>query len=397
MNSADPHSFTTPSLKRRRLLTRTRRRLIARFSTVFATWCALTVFLALTTTAAAQSGNPTPAEPDQKTLRVSTKAIEPFVFVSESGDVRGLSVDVWYEIEQRLGVKTKWEVRSNVTQVIEDVTAKRADAAIAGISMTPEREASIDFSHAYFDSGLQILTRRQTSKSAPKVFWDTVTSKRVVQPMLWLLVAAVVVAHVMWLLQRRHNSDFPKKYLPGLWESFWWASVNVMSGGDGGKEVSRGLGRIVSFVWMILGVLLIAYVTGQFSSALTVGDLKSDISSVSDLFGKKVLTTTGSVGAQYLDDVGLNHTDVDAINDAAYQRLLSGQIDAIVYDSPTLRYAANKYSGRLTISGPIFHPDKYGIALPTNSPLRERINSVLLELQEDGTMDELSIKWFGSS
>jgi polar amino acid transport system substrate-binding protein len=377
-------------------LTRKHRRWVAHVSTLVSAWIALALFLSLSAPAAAQDPDRVPPVSEAKVIRVSTKAIEPFVFVDSAGEVRGLSIDVWTEVEKELGMKTKWQVRSNVQEVLEDVSTGKADAAIAGISMTSEREAQIDFSHSYFDSGLQILTRRKSSRSAPGIFADTVTSRRVVQPMLWLLVSAVVVAHVMWLLQRRHNAAFPKRYLPGLWESFWWASVNVMSGGDGGKEVSRGLGRIVSFVWMILGVLLIAYVTGQFSAALTVGDLKSDISTVGDLFGKKVETTSGSVSAQYLDEVGLEHSDVDVMDDRVYQRLLDGKIDAIVYDSPTLRYAAKKYSGRLTVAGPIFQSDKYGIAMPTNSKLREQINAALLELQADGTMAALSTKWFGT-
>jgi polar amino acid transport system substrate-binding protein len=376
-------------------INRKRRRSLAPLAALIIACSALTLFPVFTPTAPAQT-EPTPASEEVNTLRVSTKAIEPFVFVDDQGGVRGLSIDVWTEIEKTLGVKTQWQVRSNVKEVLDDVTKGKADLAIAGISMTPQREATFDFSHSYFDSGLQILTRGKSSRSAPGIFFDTVTSRRVVQPMLWLLVSAVVVAHVMWLLQRRHNPAFPKGYLPGLWESFWWASVNVMSGGDGGKEVSRGLGRIVSFVWMILGVLLIAYVTGQFSAALTVGDLKSDITTVGDLFGKKVETTGGSVSAQYLDEVGLAHSNVDVIDDRSYQRLLDGKIDAIVYDSPSLRYAAKKYSGRLTLAGPIFQPDKYGIAMPTDSKLREQINAALLEMQADGTMAALSTKWFGT-
>ncbi len=336
-----------------------------------------------------------PASPNQS-LRVSTKAIEPFVFVDDKGAVRGLSIDVWNVIDQRLGTKTTWQVRSNVKEIIADVSSGRADAAIAGISMTPERESQVDFSHPYFDSGLQILTRQNSSKSAPRLFFDTVTSKGVLQPFLWLMVAAVAMAHVMWLSQRRKNPDFPRGYRKGMWESFWWASVNVMTGGVAGKQVNRGIGRVLAFFWMTLGVLIIAYFTGQFSSALTVADLQSDISNVGDLFGKRVETTSGSVAAAYLDRVGLKHREVDSINDKSYQRLLNKDIDAIVYDSPALRYASTKLAGRVTVAGPIFQPDKYAIALPTNSPLRERVNNVLLEMQADGTMNELSTKWFGN-
>jgi polar amino acid transport system substrate-binding protein len=349
------------------------------------------VVSAQTTTVPQRTTVPQPTQ-----LRVSTKPIEPFVIIDKNGAVRGLSIDLWNEIDRRLGTKTTWQVRANVKEILADVETGKADAAIAGISMTPEREAQVDFTHPYFDSGLQILTRQSSSKSAPRLFFDTVTSRRVFEPFLWVMAAAVVMAHLMWFSQRRKNPDFPKGYGKGMWESTWWAVVNVMTGGDASKTVNRGVGRVLAFLWMTLGVLMIAYLTGQFSSAVTVADLKSDINGPGDLFGRKVETTSGSTAAAYLDQIGLPHRDVDAITAASYQRLLSGQIDAIVYDSPTLRYAASKFGGRLNVAGPIFHADKYAIALPPNSVLREHINEVLLQLQADGTMTNLSTKWFGA-
>jgi ABC-type amino acid transport substrate-binding protein len=35
--------------------------------------------------------------------------------------------------------------------------------AITGISMTPEREQLVDFTHPYFNAGLRILTRGQAA------------------------------------------------------------------------------------------------------------------------------------------------------------------------------------------------------------------------------------------
>ena len=45
--------------------------------------------------------------------------------------------------------------------------------------------------------------------------------------------------------------------------------------------------------------------------------------------------------------------------------------------------------------GPVFRPERLRIALPTDSPLRKPINAALLAMQEDGTAEAISRRWFG--
>jgi ABC-type amino acid transport substrate-binding protein len=44
----------------------------------------------------------------------------------------------------------------------------------------------------------------------------------------------------------------------------------------------------------------------------------------------------------------------------------------------------------------MFNKQDYAYLLPENSRLKEHIDRTLLKLIEDGTMDELASKWFGS-
>jgi hypothetical protein len=50
-----------------------------------------------------------------------------------------------------------------------------------------------------------------------------------------------------------------------------------------------------------------------------------------------------------------------------------------------------------TLAGDIFARENYGIALPTGSELRKKINETLLDITADGTYDELYSKYFGDS
>jgi polar amino acid transport system substrate-binding protein len=354
--------------------------------------------VAVPDTVPAPNTSPAPSQNSRTKLRVSTKKIEPFVFVGEDKTVTGFSVDLWNELAKSLNVETEWVVRDTVKELIADVADESSEVAIAGISMTPEREAEIDFSHSYFDSGLQILVRQTSSPNPVKVFLKTLTSSDIRYPLLLVFGFAVLVAHVIWLVERGSNEDFPKPYFAGIWEGFWWASVNVMTGGDAEKKVGNGIARLVALAWMVIGLMLVAYLGGSVASALTVSQLQSNIKGVSDLPGKRVITTTGSVAAQYLDNFGVPYTSVDSLGEDTYQRVINKEIDAIVYDSPTLRFAANRYGkDQLAVVGSIFAPDKYGIALRSSSDIREQINGTLLELQKNGKIEEFTNKWFGRS
>ena len=50
----------------------------------------------------------------------------------------------------------------------------------------------------------------------------------------------------------------------------------------------------------------------------------------------------------------------------------------------------------MQIVGPIFQPEKYGIALAEGSALRKPINEALLELYDDGTYEKIYAKWFSA-
>ncbi len=106
--------------------------------------------------AAAQQPVPV-AAPQRPVLRVATGEAPPFIL--RRGDVpTGFSIDVWKAVAQRLGAQTRFldlGRRSDDAQ-LEAVRRGEAEAAISAIVMTPTRERLVDFTIAYYDSGLQI-------------------------------------------------------------------------------------------------------------------------------------------------------------------------------------------------------------------------------------------------
>ena len=93
-------------------------------------------------------------------LRVATGMIAPFV-LKEGDKLTGFSVELWNEVARRMRVEFAWVDAGLRDKQVEAVQRGDADIAMSAIVMTPEREQYVDFSLAYFHSGLQILVRAE--------------------------------------------------------------------------------------------------------------------------------------------------------------------------------------------------------------------------------------------
>jgi polar amino acid transport system substrate-binding protein len=137
------------------------------------------------------------------------------------------------------------------------------------------------------------------------------------------------------------------------------------------------------------GVVLIAQFTATVTSTQTVARLHSGIRGPDDLPGKKIATVPGTFAADYLSERGLPYLNLNNTADG-FRMISQGTVDAIVYDAPTLQYWAAKLgSGELVVVGPVFRPEKYGIAVANGSGLSKSINEALLAMYEDGTYERI--------
>jgi ABC-type amino acid transport substrate-binding protein len=326
-------------------------------------------------------------------LRVATRVLEPLV-VQQGDRLTGFSIDFWQDVANRIGMRYEFVVLDSVTAMLDSLDAGDADAAIAAISMTPEREQRYDFSHMYLQSGLQIMTPIQSASWLDNM--RTISWGDVLSAVGFVALLIVIIAHVIWLIERGRNPEFPKDYLRGVGEGIWWAVVTVVTVGYGDRTPKRTLGRIVAMGWMFAGIFLIAQLTATITSRLTVESLQGQINGLNDLPGKRVVTVANTTADQFLSANAVAHTTVPQISDA-YAQLERGQADAVVFDAPILNYyASNAGKGKVRMAGEMFKPELYGIALPLGSPHREAINRAILEIFTDGTYQALTQRWFGT-
>lgn len=330
--------------------------------------------------------------PDAPSVRVVTKPLDPFVTFTERGP-EGFSIDLWNEIAARNDWSTEWVERETVGDLLATVEAGDADAGIAGISVTADREEVFDFSYPMFDSGLQILVGQDGRSSAFSQLRELL-SQSLLLFVLAVLAVIFFTGNVVWLTQRGRG-EISSNYFRGVGEGMWLSAATALAGDLGESAPRRPISRFIAIVWILVGVVAVAIFTALTTSRLTVDSIESDIASLADLSGKRVITVEGSTSDTYLDRVGLDHSTVAAIEDA-YPLLRASSVDAIVYDAPVLRYHANTLGkGRESIVGQIFNAEAYGIAFPPDSDLREPVNRSLLAIRADGTYGRLYARWFG--
>jgi ABC-type amino acid transport substrate-binding protein len=325
-----------------------------------------------------------------KKLTVLVKPAKPFVF-DRNGGPAGFSVDLWKRVAEEAGLHFAFKEVATIPELIDVLKAGQADVGFGAVSITAEREAVVDFSHPFYKSGLQILVQGATGRSAFRAFLKL----DVLKILGLLLVAIAINAHILWFCERGRNPDsFPQEYPAGILNAAWWSVSVLITLGCENIAPTRVAGRLLGVVWMLAGVALYSYVTATLTSTMTVNTLQSDIRSVSDLQGQQVGTVTGSSSVEFLKSHEIPPV-LFADIDSACQALAAGQLKAVVYDAPLVRYYVGAHpNAKFQLVGDLVEKQDYGFALPGNSPLRKEINRALLKLGEEGYLDELEQKWF---
>jgi polar amino acid transport system substrate-binding protein len=339
------------------------------------------------TTASAVTPTVTSTANTDLVLRVATKPIEPFVF--DTPALRGFSIDLMSDLSRRMGRRVEYVRFKKVTEVIDAVKANQVEAGIAAISITGDREKYVDFSLPMFDSGLQIVTLPKKTntfaQSARGLFSATMLKFFVA-----MLVIIVIAGLFIYLADRIDEDRMYPKYADAAYS----AAVQLVSVSPSAKSPKRLITKLGSVMWMLFGLFIVAQFTATLASSLTVSTLRSDINSVDDLQGRKVATVADTTSQKYLADRGI--TTIGAANfPEAMKKLDSGEVAAVVFDSPVVRYRAKNANGRYILAGAKFDDAYYGIAVPIGSPLREEFNAALLAARADGSYDELVRRWFG--
>ena len=327
-------------------------------------------------------------------LRVGAAGEAPFV-LEKDGVTRGLAVDIWAEAARRLDVPFEVVRVASVQEALRAVEEGRLDVAVGPLSITSDRAQKLSFTQPWYRADLAILAPVEP----PSAFSHLAPLAS--DAFLWslgvLFAVLAVVGTLVWLAERRRNPEhFPAEPVRGIANGVWFSLVTMTTVGYGDRAPVTGIGRAVAGVWMVGAMLTASSLTAGLATVFTLSQMpQAQVTSAEGLRGRVVATVEGSTGARFAKRFGARLSLAPTL-DEAIERVAAGKADAAVFDRPGLRWALSEEpNDAVEIAEASYEPQRYGFALAWGSGLRDRLDAVLLALDEEGRIEELSSKWFG--
>ncbi|XP_057338871.1 glutamate receptor ionotropic, kainate 2-like isoform X3 [Microplitis mediator] len=387
------------------------------------------------------------------TLVVMTREEKPYVMVREdknlTGNARfeGFCIDLLKWIAGQVGFQYviklvpdhMYGVYDPETKewngIVRELMEKRADLAVASMTINYARESVIDFTKPFMNLGIGILFK--ATKRAPSRLFSFM-NPLAVEVWLSMLGAYVVVSVSIWIvarlspyewvepppcpsckcpLQGSHVSalepdsdDIP---LPrtvndfSLSNSFWFTVGSLMQQGSDLNPKATST-RIVGGIWWFFTLIIISSYTANLAAFLTVERMITPIENAADLAEQTEIsygTLEGGSTMTFFRDskIGIyqkmwrfmeakRSTLFVSSYEEGIKRVLEGNY-AFLMESTMLDYAVQR-DCNLTQIGGLLDSKGYGIATPKGSPWRDKISLAILELQEKGVIQILYDKWW---
>lgn len=333
------------------------------------------------------------AQTDKDPLKIAVTESPPFSFQGIDGRWSGMTLELWESIAESKG----WQytlVPLTLTETLESLQSGEIDVAAAALSVTAERDENIDFSHAFYTSGIAIATL-QTSRDTFSILADFF-SIQFLTAFASLGIILILAGAAVWIFERRSNADFGGNWLEGLGNGFWWSAVTMTTVGYGDKAPKTLGGRAVGLVWMFASLIVISGFTAAIASAFAVGSTQPRLESVSSLPRYTIGVVEGSLAARRLSSLGIRYNSFPAA-EFGLQATEDGTIDAFVHDEPVLKHLIGRfYSETLTTLPKTFAPSYYALGLPENSPIIKEINIHLLEFAQSDAWLSVRRKYLGA-
>lgn len=319
----------------------------------------------------------------------------PFVMKTDDG-FTGMAIELASALAAAREAEVEFVEFATIRELVAAVRDGDVDAAVTGLTITEARAEFIDFTHPWFDGGLQIMVSDEPRTSFENVVGGLADTGHL-QAFAWIGAVILAATVLFTLFDRRFDPNFPTRWRDGIAESFYTVmTVAISSRPPSRKNLFGWVGRILSAFWLIFGLAVVAYVTSSVTSVMTTLSLTNQINGPSDLPDKTIGVLDGTTAEDFAIEEGLTRVTFQGI-DQAVTALTDGEIDAIVGDAPVLDYFAHtRPEHDVSVVGEMFAPEKYGFGIAQNSRLRRPLTVELIGAEEAGLIEELRTKYFGA-
>ena len=314
-------------------------------------------------------------QPQNKKMIIGITETPPFIEKHAQG-YSGLSIASWKMVNEQLQYDYEFKVYKNLGNLLDGIANGEVDFSINPVTVTDNRMKRMEFSQPYFISHTSIAKRKESQvlKQLANLFsWEFFSV------IALLLLVISIFGILVWLFERKKNSEEFGGNLRGIMQGFWWSAVTMTTVGYGDKSPRTTGGRVIGLIWMFMAVIIISSFTAGIASSLTVKSINEDITNIQDLERFEVTTVRSSSSQELLN---LYNIDIELVNNGVegLQALNAEKTKLFVYDEPILRYEIEKLdlTDELEILEQSLKKDYYSYAFPKDSDLIKIIDPVLV-------------------
>ncbi|KAI5577947.1 hypothetical protein BDE02_09G149200 [Populus trichocarpa] len=239
--------------------------------------------------------------------------------------------------------------------LVYKITTRVFDAVIGDVAIVTNRTKIVDFTQPYIESGLVVVAPVKKRNSNAWAFL------RPFSPLMWAVTAMffLIVGAVVWILEHRINDEFrgpPRKQLVTiLWFSFSTLFFSHM------QQLSSTIKGIDSLI------------TSNAQIGFQVGS-----------FAENYLNEELSIAKTRLVPLGSPEEYADALK--------NGTVAAVVDERPYVDLFLSEHC-EFSIIGQEFTRSGWGFAFPRDSPLAIDMSTAILQLSENGELQNIHNKW----
>lgn len=356
-------------------------------------------FLLGTLHAQTNVGDRTESAKNSTELTVALTGEPPFVFESVDELMpKGIAVELWNEIASEGGLEFKYVRVPSVIDALDSIQKRKShyDVVVGPIGITSANFELVDFSQPFSNSGVSIVTT-----SVEKTLWSyvkTFFNIKLIYYILSFLLGLSIAGMLIWLVERKTNSDFPPAFFKGVGTGVWFVLVTMGTVGYGEIVVRTVMGRILSSLVIVFVLISATSLVAGIAHTVSSLDSETTVTRIEELGTKKIAATIeGSSSEEFAKSQGLSTVKSVKTLDAAMQMLENDEVDAVIYNRPELQsYIFNNPGPSWVLENVQYDKHGFGFAFPKGSKLVEQVDIQLLKLEEAGTAQKIINSYLGS-